>query len=107
MMKRLLIAAIACVAVSTFAAMNLGEAKSAGIVGEQADGYVGLVKANASAEAESLVAEINSKRRARYEDIAKKNGIEVSAVEARAGQRAIEKTAPGNYIKAAGGWRKK
>jgi len=79
-------------------AMDLDAAKSRGLVGERADGYLGIVVANPSAEVEALVEEVNGKRRDRYEEIARSNGIEVSEVEALAGQKAIEKTASGGWV---------
>ena len=40
--------------------------------------------------------------------IATKNGTNLDAVTALAGQKAIAKTAPGNYVQnASGGWEKK
>jgi uncharacterized protein YdbL (DUF1318 family) len=54
-----------------------------------------------------LVASINSKRKAHYQQIAKKNSISLQAVEVRAGQKAMEKTPAGEYINSGGGWKKK
>jgi len=79
-------------------AMDLDSAKGRGLVGERADGYLGIVVANPSAEVEALVEEVNDKRRARYEEIARSNGIEVAKVEALAGQKAIEKTESGGWV---------
>lgn len=107
LMKWSLMAAVAFVAVFAFAAIDLPTAKSSCVVGERQDGYVGLVEANASGDAKALVVEVNKKRRRIYQNIAKENGIDLADVEARAGQRAIEKTASGNCVQAAGGWRKK
>ncbi|MEZ5571638.1 MAG: YdbL family protein [Halioglobus sp.] len=86
-------------------ALELDAAKSAGWVGETSTGYIGAVQS--SAEVDALVASINSQRKVLYEEIAKKNGISLQAVEARAGQKAIEKTAPGDYIDTGSGWHKK
>ena len=60
-----------------------------------------------SAEVDALVASINSQRKAYYAEIAEKNGISLKAVEARAGVKAIELSAPGAYIDTGEGWRKK
>ena len=86
-------------------ALDLGAAKSSGKVGETNTGYLGVVKP--SADAEALVAEINAKRKAHYQKIAKKNGITLQAVEARAGLKAIEKTPAGEYVNTGAGWQKK
>jgi len=86
-------------------ALELGDAKSGGLVGETNSGYLAAVKP--SAEVDELVASINKKRKAHYQKIADKNGISLQAVEVRAGQKAIEKTAPGEFINTGAGWEKK
>jgi uncharacterized protein len=85
--------------------LDLGEAKSGGLVGETSSGYLAAVKS--SAEVDALVASINSKRKAQYQKIAQKNNISLQAVEVRAGQKAIEKTPAGQYVNTGGGWQKK
>ncbi|HXV68448.1 MAG TPA: YdbL family protein [Nitrospira sp.] len=87
-------------------ALSLDDAKSHGLVGEKADGYLGLVAAGNS-EAQALVKEINQKRRQAYEEIARRNGTNVSAVEALAGEKAVQNTKPGNFVEGPGGWVKK
>ena len=92
--------------VSPVHALSLEEAKARGYVGEQQDGYLGVVQSNPAAA--KLVSEINNKRKAQYQEIARKNGTQLSAVEALAGRKAIGKTAAGNYIMVPGkGWQKK
>jgi uncharacterized protein YdbL (DUF1318 family) len=86
-------------------AMTLQEAKAAGLLGEQTDGYVGIVSTNA--EANQIATSINAQRRAQYESIANRNGTSLDAVEALAGQTAINKTPGGQYINTGGGWQKK
>ena len=86
-------------------ALDLGEAKSGGLVGETSSGYLAAVKS--SGDVDALVASINSKRKAQYQKIAQKNGISVQAVEVRAGQKAIGKTPAGQYVNTGGGWQKK
>ena len=86
-------------------ALDLGEAKSSGLVGETSSGYLAAVKP--SGEVDKLIANINGKRKAHYQQIAKKNGITLQAVEVRAGQKAMEKTSAGEYINSGGGWEKK
>ena len=86
----------------------LDNAKAAGYVGERIDGMLGLVKNDAPADVKALVQSVNAKRREGYASIAKKNGTTPQAVAARAGERAIAKTRPGNYVQNAGGqWVKK
>ncbi len=87
-------------------ALTLEEAKAAGVVGEQPNGYLGVVRA--TPEAQSLVSEINRKRRQAYEDIARRNGTKLSDVETLAGEKAIQNTKPGLMIQAPSGqWTKK
>ena len=86
-------------------ALDLGQAKAQGLVGETNNGYLGAVKPSSSVNA--LVADINAKRKARYQKIAKQNSISLQAVEARAGLKAVEKTPVGEYVNTGAGWQKK
>lgn len=87
-------------------ALSLEEAKSKGLVGEDPSGYLGAVQQ--SPEVMQLIKDINSRRRAKYEQIAQQNGTPVAAVEALAGKKAIEKTPSGEFVKSASGqWVKK
>ena len=86
--------------------LSLSSAKTQGLVGEQYDGYLGQVAGGA--DVQRLIANVNAERRAQYQRIAQANNISLAAVEARAGQKTIEKTAPSHLIKLQGqGWRKK
>ena len=87
------------------AAMDVGDAKARGLVGETASGYVAAV--SDSPEIAALVQSINEKRRERYKQIAKSNGISLEAVEVRAGQKAISRTPAGQYVDTGSGWQKK
>lgn len=86
-------------------ALSLDDAKQQGLVGEQITGYLGTVKA--TAEASALVADINGKRKAKYREIAQRNGASLESVEKLAGKTAIEKTAAGHYINLGNGWQQK
>lgn len=87
-------------------AMNLQEAKAQGIVGEQTNGYLGAVVD--SAEARRIVSEVNTKRKKLYQQLAKKNKVDLKAVEMLGGEKAIAKTKSGYYIQnSAGKWVKK
>lgn len=88
-------------------AMDLSTAKARGLIGEQANGYLGLVDTNASEEVRKLVREINRKRRQTYQAIARRNQTSLATVEKLAGRKAIKKTPAGQYIKPAGKWTKK
>lgn len=86
-------------------ALELGDAKTRGLVGETASGYLAAVKP--SAEVNALVNSINAQRKAQYQKIADKNKIGLEAVEVRAGQKAISKTPAGQYVNPGSGWQKK
>jgi len=89
-------------------AIGLDDAKRQGLVGEQSNGYIEAVVPNASAEVRVLVADINAKRRQKYEQVAKTNGTSLHVVETLAGKTAIEKTPPGQYVRSPSGrWIKK
>jgi len=88
------------------AAISLDQAKSQGLVGEQANGYLGVVSGGADVQA--LVADINGKRKQEYEGIARRNNTTLEAVEALAGKKAIERTPAGQYVRPpSGGWIRK
>ena len=93
------------VASSAFA-LSLDEAKANGLVGEKINGYLGAVNPS-NAEVQALVEDVNQKRRQAYEDIAKRNGTNVQAVQTLAGEKAIQNTKPGNFVEGPGGWSKK
>jgi uncharacterized protein YdbL (DUF1318 family) len=87
-------------------AMDLQEAKSMGLVGEKADGYLGIVKA--APEVPQLVQKINGARKQHYQDIAARNKISLDTVEKLAGKKAIDKTASGQFVQMPSGeWLKK
>lgn len=94
------------------AALNLNEAMSAlsdakanGQLGEMPNGYLGVVKEGG--QAAEIARLINQARRAEYQKLAAQNGIVLSDVEAIAGQKALDKTPPGQYIQDQGQWRRK
>ena len=89
-------------------AADLSTAKQQGWVGEQANGYLGLVKDGAPADLKALVAEVNGQRKAQFAQIAAKNGIAEAEAAKVFAQEAAARTLPGNYIQSpAGGWVKK
>ena len=90
------------------AASPLSQPKADGFIGEQANGYIGLVRQDAPAEIKKLVNDTNAKRKAGYQKIAAKQGTSLADVEKVGGNNAIGKTLNGNYIRDANGtWRKK
>ena len=88
-------------------AISLDAAKAQGLVGETQSGYLASVK-SADSETSALITQINQQRKAKYVEIAQKNGTDVSAVEKLAAKRAIEETSRGNYIQdGSGNWARK
>lgn len=104
----LLVVAAVLSGVALAAGLSLDAAKQQGLVGEQYDGYLGAVPAAPAPEVRALVTDVNTKRRTEYERIAQANGIALSDVEALAGQKAIQRTVPGHYVKPQGqSWQRK
>ena len=99
------IIALCLVLVAPAFALDLGTAKSSGLVGETSSGYIAAIQP--SAQVNELVNSINSQRKAQYQQIAGTNGISLEAVEARAGQKAIGKTPAGQYVNTGSGWQQK
>ena len=87
-------------------ALSLEEAKARGLVGEKPNGYLGVVNSD-SQEARSLTNDVNQKRRQAYQDIAARNKTQLEAVEALAGEKAIQNTKPGHFVEGPGGWTRK
>ena len=79
-------------------------AKAHGQVGEQADGYLGVVKGGDPGVA-AAVAAISKGRAQLYASIAAKTGVSVQEAASAAGTQLVAKVPPGQYYKtAAGGW---
>ena len=80
-------------------------ARSAGQVGEQPDGYLGIV-GGGSAELRALVDHINIQRKAAYTAKAQASGATVEQLAFTSGCNLIEKTAAGEKYRTPGGeWR--
>ncbi len=86
----------------------VAQAMTAGTVGEQADGYLG-VAGSVSTEVKAEVDSINIKRRAAYTDLAGKRGVTVSDVAAATGcQTLSSRVKQGQvYRIGAGAWQTK
>jgi uncharacterized protein len=95
-------------AIAPAAAGALEDAKSSGLVGERIDGYLGVVGSSAPADVVQLVEQVNAERRAKYAEIAQKQGAPVEAVAQIAGKKLIERAGPGEYVIGADGqWQHK
>jgi uncharacterized protein YdbL (DUF1318 family) len=107
------IALTAIVGGATFAAAQGAEAsivasaRSAGLVGEQSDGYLGFPKPP-SGELKAAVDAINIKRRAIYTDIAAKQNATVQEVAiARGCDQLAKRVAPGEWYSVGGTWQQR
>ena len=99
---------ISMIAVSVAVASPLTKPKADGLIGEQANGYIGLVRQDVPSDIRKLVNDVNAKRKAGYQKIATKQGTSLKDVERVGGNTAIEKTLRGNFVRdASGAWRKK
>ena len=79
-----------------------GAARAAGQVGEQPDGYLGVVGAG-SAELRALVSNINIQRKAAYTRSAQASGATVEQLAFTSGCRLIEQTGAGEKYRTPGG----
>ncbi|HLF97152.1 MAG TPA: YdbL family protein [Methylococcaceae bacterium] len=104
---RAVLALILCMALAPVAAADLAQAKAAGQVGEQLNGYLGVVQPNAPAEVRALVESINRERRNAYQAIAKKNGVGVDEVARVTAQKVIGQAGPGHYVQTPSGWQRR
>lgn len=87
-------------------ALTLDQARNARSIGEQIDGYVGVLKS--SPEVNALAADINAKRKQEYLRISKENGQPVEVVAKLAAQEVINKLPAGNmYQSPDNGWKKR
>lgn len=105
---RVAMAACLWLAAAPVAAQStLESARSAGYVGERPDGLLGIV-GSAPADVQRLVRDINDRRLAQYQEIARRTGSSLPAVQAVAGEKAIAQSPSGSYVMdRTGGWRKK
>ncbi len=89
-------------------AIDIHDAKAQGLVGEANTGFVAAVQSPASAEVRALIADVNGKRRAKFESAAQKTGTTVTQVANRFYELAVQKTNRGHYFQdSSGRWQKK
>ena len=106
-MKRILstIAALGFIGVSSVgtaiaATPAIENAKAQCAVGEQTDGYLGVVDGAAPSEAvKREVRTINQQRKAAFADLAARNGITIEDAAALTGKRLVEGAAPGQCVR--------
>jgi uncharacterized protein len=112
MVRRLVCVLLMLLPMTAFA-LTLDEARQQGLVGEDWTGYVAAVSPNPGKEVQALVADVNNKRRAVYEKVAKETSTASDPVTAddvaRVGApKVFDKAAPGTYLRLQGqAWTKK
>ena len=85
-------------------ALDLHQARDAGILGEKNNGYVAVLKK--TPEAEALAKDVNKKRAQEYERISKQNGQPIKVISNLAAQQIVEGINTGNkYQDADGNWK--
>ena len=94
-LRFLVIAAAALLMAFPAWAIDLQEARAAGLVGEKTDGYVAVLQETPDALA--LAKDVNLKRRQEYLRISQENGQPVDVVAKLAAQKIIGKLDPGSY----------
>jgi len=84
-------------------------AKAAGVVGEQADGFLGFVSGGGDAALKAAVDEINAGRAQLYREAAARNGVTPVAAGGSAFQNVVlPRLKPGEYYRPEGGaWTRK
>ena len=89
-------------------AIDIHEAKDSGLVGEARTGYLAAVKTPASDDVKALISEVNSKRKAKFQEAAAKTDATLEQVQYRFYELAVQKTRSGHYYQdASGNWKKK
>jgi len=107
-MKNLLAVIFLTLAAQSAWGSDIGTAKQQGLVGEANTGYVAAVKAPASADIATLIADVNAKRKAKFQQTASETGATAQQVAYRFYELAVQKTKPGNFYQdASGRWKTK
>lgn len=104
-----LAAGFVAIAGVAYAASALIEgAKSKCVVGEQADGYLGVVDASkASADLRREVDSVNMQRKAAYTQLAAKNGVSIEVAASLTAEKLIAQATSGQCVRDQNGaWRK-
>jgi hypothetical protein len=100
---------LAAGASNAFAASAIVEdAKAKCVVGEQSDGYLGVVEGAAANDAvRREVRAINQQRKAAFADLAARNGVTIEDAAALTGKRLVEGAPSGQCVQLPdGGWAK-
>ncbi len=82
-------------------ALTLNEARQQGLVGETLDGYIAPRAQDSQTLA--LVKQINAARAQSYRQLAERNNLPADDVAKMAGQKLVERAAPGEYVRGING----
>lgn len=84
------------------------QAKDQCVIGEQADGYLGVVAGQSVSEAlRREIADVNQQRKSVYADLARRNGVTVDVAAALTAEKLMNQATPGQCIRdQSGEWRK-
>jgi uncharacterized protein YdbL (DUF1318 family) len=108
LMVTLVMVVIGFGATSPARALSLNDAKAQGLLGEQSNGYLGVVPGNANAQVSALIQKINAKRRAAYQSVANSNGTTLKSVEGVAGIKLLGRVQSGQWFMGSQGkWRRR
>ena len=93
-------AAAATIVAAQAAPPIVEEAKAKCVVGEQSDGYLGVIDAAAASEAlKREVRNINQQRKAHFAELAAKNSITIEDAAALTGKRLVEGASSGQCVR--------
>lgn len=101
------VALLVCLGSAQAFALDLADAKSQGLVGEKADGLVGIVKPPGDATVQALVSQTNAGRLELYRQQATQTNVSLPQYQAVAGGNLISRTPSGQYVNTGSGWTKK
>jgi hypothetical protein len=102
-------AGLGCAGIAEAASAEIEAAKAQCIVGEQADGYLGIIDASkASEDLRRDVRANNQQRKALYADFAERNGVTIETAAALFAEKSVNQAPSGQCIRDADGtWYKK
>jgi uncharacterized protein len=102
------LAAVAPAVAQSSAKAQVDAAKAQGIVGEQADGFLGFVSGSGDAALTAAVREINEGRAQVYRDAAQRTGASAAAAGQAAFQQILARMPAGQYYRPLNGsWTRK
>lgn len=106
-MKKIIVIISALMMSVAAMAMDLDDAKNMGLIGEQPNGYLGLVSVS-NAEAAAVMIDINAKRKAKYQEIANKQNTQLINIERIAGEKLVNKAQSEGefYMDGTGQWQR-